>query len=629
MSSYDDYVELVEKAQLGDKEALDRLVEVVRMRLQEYVFRLTLDQDLTQDIVQESILEMFRVFDRLKRAERFWPWLYGITFNKIRSHYGRQWRHRAVSLSGAGFEAAQANGKDGLADMVSRELKQIVVKSMQELEPRHRAVLTMRCYDQMAYSEIAKIMGCSEFGVRALFYRAKKALAKKLSGYGFGKSSLIVTLAVFGKMTATSEAAAANVSVTAATIKVGVAASLAAMATSKTTIVALTAAGVIAAGSMAVVFSVDKIDSGPQRTKAQGSIGGAGQGAKASTALQECWHFFPEGPGGVVMMRLMESERPGGNSCCRRLQNQHANYRYDKNTITIDNSRMYNSDLSVMRLPTDSPELSRFISQVEGRQGDMEHIAGAGAGLLVICKRDGSGDSRIWRIDRHMNVLEEEYFQFDWPGSAKIIDNRDAMHKRGWTYFTITGQINGEEVTGAGRVPFVYEASRLHYPWVRIEVGGKLTIVDAGTEAGVYDPDGRVVARYAGGSFFEGLARPWTGLHTIDTVRRDAAEQQTWFETKLSAGRDKAEVILTCENVKLVYGIDLESDVVERITFLADNNGDQDAMGDVRFSYLQEIAPASGEFAAPRPRSSARQSRDRLGIIWLARLAEGKLGQEY
>ena len=154
-------------------------------------------------------------------------------------------------------------------------------------------------------------------------------------------------------------------------------------------------------------------------------------------------------------------------------------------------------------------------------------------------------------------------------------------------------------------------------------------IVDTGAEAGVYDQDGRVVAGYAGGSFFEGLARPWTGLHTIDAVRRDAAEQQIWFETKLSAGRDKAEVILTCENVKLVYGIDLESDVVERITFLADNNADQDAMGDVRFSYLQEIAPASGEFAAPRPRSSARQSRDRLGIIWLARLAEGKLGQEY
>jgi RNA polymerase sigma-70 factor (ECF subfamily) len=232
MSSLDEFAKLVENARQGEKEALDRLAEAARVRLEEYVFRLTLEQDLTQDIVQETILEMFRVFEKLKRGERFWPWLYGIATNKLRNHYGRQWRHRAESLAGAG-EIAGADGRDGLADAVTREFKQIVLKSMDELQPRHRAVLTMRCYDQMAYSEIAKVMGCSEFGVRSLFCRAKKALAKKLGGYGLGKSSLLIVLGVFGKITATSEAAAANVSVTAATLKVGLAASLAATATSK------------------------------------------------------------------------------------------------------------------------------------------------------------------------------------------------------------------------------------------------------------------------------------------------------------------------------------------------------------------------------------------------------------
>ena len=47
-----DYIELVEKAQLGDKESLNRLAEAARLRLRQYVQRLTLDQDLTEDIVQ-------------------------------------------------------------------------------------------------------------------------------------------------------------------------------------------------------------------------------------------------------------------------------------------------------------------------------------------------------------------------------------------------------------------------------------------------------------------------------------------------------------------------------------------------------------------------------------------------
>ena len=155
MINDNELVRLVKKAQLGDKESLSRLAEAARVRLREYVFRLTLQEDLTQDIVQESILEMFKVFKKLKNAERFWSWLHGIAFNKTRSHYGRQWRHRTTSLSNAAFEIPARDSQNALAGMINRELKQVVVRSMQELEPRHRAVLTMRCYEQMEYSQIA------------------------------------------------------------------------------------------------------------------------------------------------------------------------------------------------------------------------------------------------------------------------------------------------------------------------------------------------------------------------------------------------------------------------------------------------------------------------------------------
>ena len=83
-----DQVELIEKARQGDRQSLERLAEEARVRLRGYVLRLTMDDDLAGDIVQESILEMFKIFGKLKRTESFWPWLYGIAFNKVRSHYG-------------------------------------------------------------------------------------------------------------------------------------------------------------------------------------------------------------------------------------------------------------------------------------------------------------------------------------------------------------------------------------------------------------------------------------------------------------------------------------------------------------------------------------------------------------
>jgi hypothetical protein len=471
----------------------------------------------------------------------------------------------------------------------------------------------------MEYSQIAEAMGCSEFAAMMLFSRAKKALGRQLSRHGYGKGLLLPALLLFGKMTASSEAAAAQVSVAAAATQVSLAAGLVGLATSKTAIVSLTAAGVLAVGTIVATSRSEKASAGSDGELAATSHAVNPRG-RATDAREECWYFFPEGADEPVMMRLMKSDASGGQSYCQFLQNQHANYRYDNrsNTVYMNNYRTWESDLSVKRLPTDSKTLSEFICQVEGRPDYMAYVSNRAKGLLVISKCDRDGDSRIWRIDRHFNVLEEEYFQLNWPESAKIIDNRDAMHKRGWTYFRITGRINGKKVSGTGRIPFVYAASKRFGPWLRLRLGDGSTIVDSGSEACVFDGSGKVAARYEGGSFFKGLGRPWMGLHTIDVVRRDAAERQVWFETKRTPGR-RAEVALTCDQTNLVYTIDMETDVIEKITFSAGNGGE----GELRFSYLQNIDNIGNEFAPPRVRSYRKPQRDSPGMLWLVKLVEG------
>lgn len=619
MINHKEHAELIKKAQLGDRESLSRLAEVVRVHLREYVLRLTLQEDLTEDIVQESILEMFKVFDKLKKADRFWAWLHGIAFNKIRSHYGRQWRHKTISLSEVACEIATEDSQNALADMVNRELKQIVLRSMRELSPRHRAVLTMRCYKDMAYSDIAMLMGCTEFGAQALFYRAKKALSKKLSRHGLGKGYLLTALVLFGKLTAATEATAANVSVTAATLKVGAAASLAAMVTSKTALVSLTGAGIIAASTVAITHGTNNIDNKLQKTEIQ-TYFNTPQQILVDKPMEQCWYFFPEGTGGPVMMRMLEFSKSGKQSYCQYLQNEHANYSYDKATIYMNNFRMYNPDLSVRRLPTDNEDLTDFISRIAGRPDDMEYVSGKGKGLLVISKRSSNYGDRIWRIDRHFNVLEEEYFQFDWPESAKIIDNRDEMHKRGWTYFRISGRLNGEQVSGTGQIPFVYATSKRFSPWLKLQLRDGSKIVDSGVEACVFDANGKPVATYTGGSFFKGLGRPWMGMHTIDTVRRDAAEQRVSFETKKISSDSKAEVALTGEQVKLVYTIDMETDVIEKITF-STGSGDE---GELQFSYVQNIDNPGGEFTRPGIGSYRTPQQSPPGMLWFVKLINNR-----
>ncbi len=615
MGNEDNYIDLVKRARLGEQDYLNRLAGLAAERLRPYIRRLTLDDDMTEDILQESMLEMCKFLGKLEKAERFWPWLFRIATRNFRDHHKSRQRRARISQAEASRRLLKNGGREGLESLIGEELKEAVSASMMKLKPQYRTVLALRCYEEMPYCEISEVVGCSEFGARMRFLRAKRELVRQLSRRGLGKKSLLLALIAFGKMTATSEAAAAGVSVAAGTLKAGAAASLAAAVTGKTAAVIL-AAGVTAAGAMAVSAGREKSTPGPSATGAA-SFFTARADTPAGRSGEQCWYYYPPNGEGAVMM-WVKSGADGRESYCQWLQNDQANYYRTGRTIHVNNHRMWNEDLSVRRLPTDRPELTEFLSRVEGRAGKMDYVAPRADGLLVVAGRDEKGNYS--QLAHPYDVSDEEYFRYNRPPGAIIEDNRDPMHVRGWTYFEIRGTVGPDEVSGLGRVPFVYARSRLNYAWLRLRIGTALELVDNPRQACVYDGRGRLLARYPAGAFFKGLGRPWMGLHTIDTVRRDAAEERIWFRTE-PAGGDRARVTLTRGDVKLVYTIAMKADVVEKIELF--QHAQQ--LGELEFLYRQQIEESTGRFAAPAPRASGIVSP--MNGLWLVRLAEGNLLQ--
>ncbi|HPS54191.1 MAG TPA: RNA polymerase sigma factor [Sedimentisphaerales bacterium] len=586
-----EYIELVKKAQKGDRDSLNLLAEKVHARLSQYAVRLTLNQDLAQDIVQETILEMYKVFGKLKRADRFWGWIYRIAFNKVRSHYGRQWRHKTTSLSELNSQITKEGASEGLADMISAEWKQIVFESMAQLEPRHRAVLTMRCYDQMSYSEIADFMESSEIGVRALFYRAKKSLAKKLSHYGLGKGAIISALVFFGKFTATSEASAASVAISPATLHVGLAGSLLGIAASKSAIVTMMTAGAMVVGTAVVAPSLDNMFSSDKANYYQYVAEPILQLGQDQNKNQQHWYYYPPGMNGAVLMQT-ESDSGKGASYYQWFQDEQANFYRINDELYVNNYRNWNPDLSVKLLPTDSERLTSFINRAQKNNKNLDYVPYKEDGLMIILKQAAEGSYQ--QVVSGKDISNEEFFRCNVPAGIRRIDNRDAMHKRGWAFFTVEGKIGDELVKGKGRTAFVYDVCRSNYPWIKLYVGSKLI---------------------SESESFGGLSRPWMGLHTIDTVRRDAAKEQIWFETKLLSGGTYAVVTLDHPKGKIEYTIDMEADLVEKVVFLT---SDLEKQGELRFNYLQGIEDA--EDFTPPAKSLKWLNYNQQSMLWLVEL---------
>jgi RNA polymerase sigma factor (sigma-70 family) len=216
--------ELIRQAQLGNKDSIDRLAETVKVHLYGYIYRLTLDYDLTQDILQETILFMLQSLSQIERPDQFWHWLYRTALGKVQ-HYNRELRHkrayeRSESEQMRIHHQATADYNDGLTELLRKELSDAVFRAMKRLKLKYRNILVLRCFENLEYSEIAEALNISELQSRVLFFRAKTSLRRQLATDGLGSRYFILALALFGLAT-TSTRTVATTTITAASLEVG------------------------------------------------------------------------------------------------------------------------------------------------------------------------------------------------------------------------------------------------------------------------------------------------------------------------------------------------------------------------------------------------------------------------
>jgi RNA polymerase sigma-70 factor (ECF subfamily) len=592
---------LLARAQQGDMEAFNELLGAARARLAEYARRTTLDEDLAEDVVQDSLLEMQGEFGGFSGMQHFWGWLYTTVNYKTQHHLGKRWRQRGTqSLADVERDVEDHRGHDGLEAAVTGELKDAVMEAMRQLSPEDRAVLSLRVYEGLSFSQVGQRSGCRAITARARFWRAKQALGRKLAASGFGRKALVpVALLLFGKLTAASEAAAAELTVSASSLSAGLAGAVLGVAASRAAVVTVAAAGVVAVGVGVKGLSDGREakveDAGTPAITVSAPLPDDGR------ATIRTWYYYPEPSGQVALSKGMRYDEDEGTYECLWLQNGFANYRYqpEEHTVYIVNANPRAEDLSVRQLPTDSPELRAFLAGTQQKGVDFGAGIRAGGGsvggLLAVAEWRG-GVQTLVEATHHPNLRWENYFDYDWPADVRVVDERDAMHAREWTYFEMEGTIGGKAVRGRGRAPFVYAATAEHRPWLEVEVGGKHFV----------DCDG--------GRLFAGLSRPWEGLHTIDTIRRDAAREGLPFETHMTGDGARATVKVASGDMEMVYTIDMERDLLERIEFTGS------AQGQVVFSYMEKVEGTEIDMAPPRANDLPQGNTG--GPRWLVCLAQ-------
>ena len=639
------------QARLGSEESMNWLIRQTRERVRAYIFRVTLDYDLTDDLTQETLLQMIKSLRQLNEEEKFWPWLYRIAQSKITEHYRSRKRETLISEESFYENILSRRGDlyqdQSLREMIQQDLLKKVMVAMKQLKQQHRAILSLRCFDNLSYAEIADSLACNEMSARLLFYRAKKALRKKLSNQGISKNLMLMSLGLFGRLTLSAESSSSIPSgpVSKTSVQVGPTATILSNVFSKKT-------GVfVAAAVIFLMFLLNKDESpvlppaNPTTTSiiipARNEISSfhftvqvldqdPNTEGSLSKGAYERWFYYPEGIESPSFMRMQRYTPDLSEKLCAWLENEEGNYYYnsDDKTVYVTNSRVSWSNLRVRRLPTDSQEFIDFLMEVEGEPAAYrEYIRDEKTGLATSSMDYRFLNASSFKTVYEFNTVLREAFQYKWDEPVlEYVDQRDRMHKRGWTYFRIEGQLNGKKISGKGRIPFVYKTCKEYPAWFKIDIGNELEIIDSHEGAQLRQADGEVVTNYPSGTFLKGLSRPWMGLHSADTIRRDAVEKRVWFFSEWDEKEE--DIIITLYNkdnrdgTNIIYTIDYENDIIENILFTSGT----DVKGTLEFTYLQDKDTAGVDFEQPALSESSKINvQENPGILWLVNLAEGKL----
>jgi len=166
----------------NDEEAFTSFFKIYYARLIEYSMIFLKDELLAQEVVSDIFYKLLKQKHKLLKIDNITSYLFLSCKNQSITYLKKN-KARVINSLDVLYDHPSAGNNNPEEDVITQELQDLVLHTIESLPPRRKLVFQMIKEDGMSYKEVAELLGISIKTVDNQLASAITELRKKVSAY--------------------------------------------------------------------------------------------------------------------------------------------------------------------------------------------------------------------------------------------------------------------------------------------------------------------------------------------------------------------------------------------------------------------------------------------------------------